>query len=111
MISLLRPLFERWLLAAAQAPLAPWKRSLLLWALERDEALRCLAMELAVFEHETAAREEQLHDLAPRLNAILSSGDEVLDKPLFPSSWIPAGALAAMLLVGLLISVFDGKPG
>lgn len=109
MTALLRPLFERWLLAATQAPLAPWKRTLLRRALQRDEALRCLAMELAVFEHELPARNEGLPDLRPRLQAIVSSGDEVQERPLFPSGWIPAGALALMLLMALLLSVFDAK--
>ena len=46
---LLRPLYEAWLLDATQGPLAPWKRALLKRALVRDEALRCLAAELAQF--------------------------------------------------------------
>ena len=109
MSPLLRPLFERWLLDATQAPLAPWKRSLLLRALKQDTALRQVALELADFEHRDAPEPNALPDLAPRLKAILSSDDRSLDQPLLPSAWLPAGALAAMLLVIMLVTLFDGR--
>ena len=68
MALLLRPLYERWLRDATQAPLPAWKRRLLKQALVQDTALRCLAAELAEFSQEPAAHAgERSGDKAPDL--------------------------------------------
>jgi hypothetical protein len=101
MMPLLRPLFEAWLLDATQGPLAPWKRRLLKRALDRDEALRCLAAELAQFSYEAhAPAADKAPDLRPRLRAL--TADAHTDAPLFPSPWVPAGAIAFLLLLAVI---------
>jgi hypothetical protein len=98
-MDLLRPLFEAWLLEASQNPLPAWQRSLLAWALRHDEALRCLAVELAEFSHEEAPEAEAAPDLRPRLHAHIA-GESLLpeERPLFPNVWIPAGGIAVLLV-------------
>jgi len=98
---LLRPLYEAWLLDATQGPLAPWKRALLKRALVRDEALRCLAAELAQFSQEPAAHAmDKAPDLRPRLRALTAQPEA--ERPLFPNAWVPAGAIAFLLLLAMV---------
>lgn len=98
---LLRPLFEAWLMDAAKGPLAPWKRRWLKRALRRDEALRCLAAELAEFSYlAQAPAAVQAPDLRPRLRTLASQLEA--DRPLFPNAWVPAGAIAFLLLLALV---------
>lgn len=98
---LLRPLFEAWLMDAAKGPLAAWKRRWLKRALRRDEALRCLAAELAEFSYPAQApAAEEAPDLRPRLRALTTQLEA--DRPLFPNAWVPAGAIAFLLLLALV---------
>ena len=103
-MSLLRPFFESLLFKATQASLPSWQRSLLAWALRKDEALRCLALELAEFNSAEApegANAEPAPDMAPRLRArIAAETRPVVERPLFPSGWVPAGAIAVLLVTG-----------
>jgi hypothetical protein len=103
-VSLLRPFFESLLFKATQAGLPSWQRSLLAWALRKDEALRCLALELAEFNSAEAperAQEEIAPDFAPRLMArIAADARPLVERPLFPSGWVPAGAIAVLLVTG-----------
>lgn len=87
---LLRPLFEAWLLRATEAPLGPWQRQLLLWALRRDENLRALAMELAEFSQPETAAKESVPDLRVRLRHSL--------EPAPSYAWRPGWATAAAAL-------------
>lgn len=104
MTPLLRPLYERWLLQATHAPLAPWRRRLLARALEDDEDLRCLAAELAQFSHEESAPAAlKAPDLRPRLRALLR--ETPVERPLFPNAWIPAGAVAVLLVLALVAAL------
>jgi hypothetical protein len=103
-VSFLRPFFESLLFKASQAGLPSWQRSLLAWALRRDEALRCLALELAEFNSGEAPENpaaESAPDLLPRLRArIASEARPMAERPLFPSGWVPAGAIAVLLVTG-----------
>ncbi len=98
-MDLLRPLFEAWILEATQGELPAWRRSLLAWALRRDEALRLLALELAEFNQEEAPANEQAPDLRARLRSHIQ-GETLLpgEAPLFPNVWVPAGGIAVLLV-------------
>lgn len=102
-MDLLRPLFEAWLMKATEQPLPGWQARLLAWGLRRDEELRCLALELAEFNEGEAPESEQAPDLRPRLRALIAPEASLpVEAPLFPSGWIPAGALAALVIAGLV---------
>jgi hypothetical protein len=100
-VKLLRPLYESWLFKATETGLSGWQRTLLARALRGDEALRRLALELAEFNRGPAPLLEGAPDLAPRLRALIAdeSGSPV-ERPLFPSGWVPAGAVAVLLITG-----------
>jgi hypothetical protein len=109
MALLLRPLYESWLLDATQAPLGPWKRGLLKQALNQDTALRCLAAELAEFSHEThAPAGDRAPDLRTRLVALATEPEQ--ERALFPSAWVPAGAIALLLLLALVAVLQQPAP-
>jgi hypothetical protein len=104
---LLRPLYESWLLRSTREPLAPWQRALLLRALQRDEALRSLAAELAAFSHDDVPADLQAPDLRARLRAIVGTAPE--PAPAWRSGWALAGA--SLALVALAIGGLDlGQP-
>ena len=97
---LLRPLYESWLLRSTTAPLAPWQRQLLLKALQRDERLRCLAMELAQFGHDEAVPAGlNAPDLRARLRMLAEEPAAIA--PARRPAWAAAGALVALLAGGL----------
>lgn len=105
---LLRPLYESWLIRSTQAPLAPWQRRLLLKALQRDEALRCLAAELAEFSHSTDAPAAlKAPDLSLRLRHLAVEEAEPIEQPL-PVAW--AGGLTLALLLAVLLSTHWADP-
>lgn len=95
----MRSLHETWLFEATQGALPAWKRALLARALRRDARLRALALELLEFECEPAPDGP---DLLPRLRPRLAAEAARPERPLFPSAWIPAGAIAALLLTALV---------
>lgn len=100
-MKLLRPLYEAWLFQATEGGLPGWRSFLLARALRDDEALRCLAAELAEFNHGEAPAGENAPDLAPRLRArIAEESVQAAERPLFPSAWVPAGAIAVLLITG-----------
>lgn len=97
---LLRPLYESWLLRSTTAPLAPWQRQLLLKALQRDERLRSLAMELAQFGHDEGAPVGlNPPDLRARLRMLAE--EPAASAPARRPAWAAAGALVALLAGGL----------
>jgi hypothetical protein len=96
-----RAVYESWLLEAAEGRLAGWKAPLLKRALRRDLGLRCLAMELLEFECEGTEGTPAL-DLRPRLRAHVLADVHAPERPLFPSAWIPAGAIAALLITAVV---------
>jgi hypothetical protein len=103
---LLRPLYESWLLRSTRAHLAPWQRSLLLGALRRDEALRCLAAELAEFSHEDdAPAADNAPDLRLRLKVLLAEDARPAQAPRW--GWALAGAMA--LTLGL-VALWEIQP-
>lgn len=100
-MKLLRPLYEAWLFKATEGGLPAWQGKLLARALRDDEALRCLAAELAEFSHGEAPAGENAPDLAYRLGArIAEDSVQAPERPLFPSAWVPAGAIAVLLITG-----------
>jgi hypothetical protein len=112
MALLLRPLYERWLRDATQAPLPAWKRRALMLALQKDVALRCLAAELAEFSQEPATHAgERSHLKAPdmRTRVVALATEAQAQRPLFPSSWVPAGGIAVLLLLAL-VAVLQQAP-
>lgn len=99
---LFRRLYESWLMRSTGEPLAPWQRARLLRALQKDAALRQLAIDLAEFSHESQApAEDRAPDLRVRLVhlALDSEIEAPADAP--QSRWVLAG-LAAALLAGLI---------
>lgn len=105
---LLRPLYESWLLRSTQAPLASWQRRLLLKALQRDEALRCLAVELAEFSHsDDAPAALKAPNLSLRLRHLAVEEAEPIERPL-PVAW--AGGLTLALLMAVLVSMHWADP-
>ena len=99
-MTLLRPLYESWLFKATEADLPGWQRSLLARALRGDEALRCLAFELAEFNCDPAPLNHDASTMATRLRAHIADDTSPLERPLFPSGWVPAGAVAVLLITG-----------
>jgi hypothetical protein len=94
---ILRPLYEAWLKRATERPLAPWQRSLLLRALERDTALRCFAMELAELEQPDALPANlKAPDLRTRLHQALQA-ETAPPRAAWQPAW--AWASATVLLV------------
>ncbi len=103
-----RPLLESWLLEGDAANLAPWRAALLRRALAHDEALRCLAAELAEF---TQSEEPKGPDLRPKLQAlVLKEGEPSWLEPLFPSAWVPGTAVAALALAALVALLPRSQP-
>jgi len=98
-VTLLRPVYESWLFQATQDELSSWQLALLGRALRKDEALRGLALELAEFNEDEAPAAEHAPDLRSRLRTLLVV-EHVLnvERPLFPSAWVPAGAIAVLLI-------------
>lgn len=99
-MKLLRPLYESWLFKATETGLPGWQRGLLARALRGDEALRCLAFELAEFNCEPAPPAQDASTMALRLRAHIADDTSPLERPLFPSGWVPAGAVAVLLFTG-----------
>lgn len=99
-MKLFRPLYESWLFKATETGLPGWQRTLLARALRGDEALRCLAFELAEFNCEPAPLTHDASIMAARLRAHISDDTSPLERPLFPSGWVPAGAVAVLLITG-----------
>lgn len=97
-MNLPRPLYESWLFESTRRQSSPWKRALLERALRRDEALRCLALELAEFNAEAEAPEVRAPDLRGRLGELVRLDESPAERPLFPSAWVPAGAIAVLLV-------------
>jgi hypothetical protein len=111
-VKLPRSLYESWLFKSTQAGLPGWQRSLLARALREDEALRCLAFELAEFNCGPAPEGTRMTDLGPRLRALIADDTDgpALEKPLFPSGWVPAGAIAVLLITGLIALAVKPAP-
>ncbi len=98
-MNLPRRVYELWILEAASGRLEGWKLPLLRRALGRDPELRALALDLLDFEC-SEAPPESAPDLRPRLRPLVAA--EPAERALFPSAWIPAGALAALALTALV---------
>lgn len=94
-----RSLYEAWLRDATEAPLAPWQRHLLARALQKDEALRCYAVELVELNHEESVPHDlKAPDLRVRLHAALHA--EEAPRSAWQPSWAWAGAAVLMAAAG-----------
>jgi hypothetical protein len=101
---ILRPLYEAWLKRATERPLAPWQRSLLLRALERDTALRCFALELAELDQPNALPPDlKAPDLRARLHQALQA-EAAPPRAAWQPTW--AWASAAVLLIAGAVSLW-----
>ncbi|MGH7442049.1 MAG: hypothetical protein ACREKE_05180 [bacterium] len=105
-----RMLYESWLFGSIQGPLSGWKQALLARALRRDLGLRCLAVELLEFECDPETPDLAL-DLRASLREHILAEEQEPERPLFPSAWIPAGAIVALILTAVVaLTVHPFKP-
>jgi hypothetical protein len=111
-MSLLNPLFESWLFQAAQEEIPSWKKALLRRALREDAALRSVALALADFMAGASPLDEACPDFrgAVRLR-IADSEAPKTERPLFPSAWVPAGAIAVLVVTAIVaLSIQSPEP-
>jgi hypothetical protein len=92
-------------LRSTEAPLPPWQRELLRRALQRDEALRCLALELAEFSHGELPARLNAPDLRSKL-ILQIAAEERPDERAF--AWRLAGAVSALAILVSLWSLGGG---